>query len=372
MALLVVLLLFILVYSPGNIFSKNPAPLAPFAIRAIIDEYYVKTEHEIQIISFGVRNGHADTVIEKLLKLGNQSMPVSIHKEAGGTRTHPFWLKNPSILLFDSPENFNQSLKKFYFRHSRDTKCPPYLIYVHEAKMRDITITRKSNSAIDKTVFLIRETRQSILLATAFLFTPVACQSNQYQVINQFTRQNNRWNNSNFFVEKYRNFYNCTLFINRLRENNYPFIYSIMAEALNFSMKDSNDRVKSLEKISFYFKPVNDLSPDRLNMFMIHSESRKILVPPGELYGDYEKMLLPFETITWIAIGLTISISVATIIVLKLRPKEIQRVIFGSNNSSPLMNFISIVLNGSQHTPLLETAPRICLAVFLIWSLIFR
>jgi hypothetical protein len=45
MARLVVLLLFILVYSPGNISSRHPAPLAPFAIRAIIDEYYAKNEH---------------------------------------------------------------------------------------------------------------------------------------------------------------------------------------------------------------------------------------------------------------------------------------------------------------------------------------
>jgi hypothetical protein len=59
-------------------------------------------------------------------------------------------------------------------------------------------------------------------------------------------------------------------------------------------------------------------------MFVTQIEPRKILVPLGELYGDYEKMLLPFDIITWIAICLTISMSVATIIVVKLRPKEIQ------------------------------------------------
>jgi hypothetical protein len=145
-----------------------------------------------------------------------------------------------------------------------------------------------------------------------------------------------------------------------------------MAEALNFSMKIYVKRDDSFETMNFNFKGVSFSYGGRLNMFVMHIESRKILVPPGELYSDYEKMILPFETITWIAICLTISISVATIFVLKLRPKELQRVIFGSNNSSPLMNFVSIVLNGSQHTSLIETVPRMCLAVFLMWSLIFR
>jgi hypothetical protein len=310
-------------------------------------------------------------MIEELLKLGNQSMPMSIHKEAGGTQTS-IWLKNPSILLFDSPKNFNQSLGRITFRHVTDTKFPPYLIYINQAKMRDIVAIQRSNFVFDKTVFLVNETRQSILLATTFYFTPVACYSNQYRVINQFTRQNYRWDNTNFFVEKYRNFYNCSLFTKNRKKLHFSFAYSIMAEALNFSLKDLKKSIKSFETITFHFKSVGFTYGGRLNMFVMQIEMRKILVPPGELYSDYEKMLLPFQTITWIAIFLTIAISITTIIVLKLRSKELQKVIFGSNNSSPLMNFVSIVLNGSQHTTLIETVPRMCLAVFLIWSLIFR
>jgi hypothetical protein len=110
----------------------------------------------------------------------------------------------------------------------------------------------------------------------------------------------------------------------------------------------------------------------KYNYHTVDIQARKIYIPPGELYGEYEKMLLPFDTSTWIAIVMTIVMSILTILAIKLKDRLIQAVIFGRNNRSPLMNFINIVLNGGQHTTLMENVPRIFLMTLIFWSLIFR
>jgi hypothetical protein len=99
---------------------------------------------------------------------------------------------------------------------------------------------------------------------------------------------------------------------------------------------------------------------------------QKIFIPPGELYGDYEKMLLPFDLSTWIAISLSFFVSFFAILAIKWLSPNNQELYFGMNNRSPLMNFVSIMINGSQTNNLIENVPRIFLMTFMFWSLIFR
>jgi hypothetical protein len=93
---------------------------------------------------------------------------------------------------------------------------------------------------------------------------------------------------------------------------------------------------------------------------------------PGEIYGDYEKMLLPFDGFTWTGIILVILAGLVVIFIINCFKPSNQELIFGRNNRSPLMNFISIILNGGQANSVVETVPRMLLVLFIFWSLIFR
>jgi hypothetical protein len=57
---LAVLLLFILVYSTSSAIIRAPEPLGPLAIKAVIDDYFVNNVHEVEILSFGLKNGKAE------------------------------------------------------------------------------------------------------------------------------------------------------------------------------------------------------------------------------------------------------------------------------------------------------------------------
>jgi hypothetical protein len=367
MTRLAVLLLFILVYPTVTAKSKGSDSLAPHAIKSIIDEFYAKNVHEVEVINFGKKNGQGSRIIEKLLSIGDQSIPVRVTRDA---RNLPkVELKAPSILLFDSPENMNQVYTKivihpfFNIRHH-------HLFYVPEIGVKELQVSASKTIVLDNIDFLVNETRHSIELVTAFWFTPEACHKNQFRVINRFTRERKRWESSNFFEEKYRNFHQCPI---EMRTEDIEPFELMLADELNYTVKVANfNKLDAVTPITFYLMYLQSHLIKIYNLHSIEIEQRKIFIPPGELYGDYEKMFLPFDTSAWIAIGVTILLSVSTTIVIKWKLPKIQTAVFGSNNRSPLMNFVSILINGCQMTNLVENAPRLFLLNFLFWSLIIR
>jgi hypothetical protein len=169
-------------------------------------------------------------------------------------------------------------------------------------------------------------------------------------------------------VEKYRNFHGCPLEYRR----GYEKLYSVFGNALNFTLEYKKRHLTINDTVMFsigyyYGNMMDDMIP-----FVTAFESRKIYIPPGEIYGDYEKMLLPFDKSTWIAIAVTIIMGILGILIIKRLTARIQERFFGANNRSPLMNFIEILINGCQHTNLVQNAPRFFLLNFMILSLIIR
>jgi hypothetical protein len=359
-------LLFILVYLTATAITKPPDSFSHLAIKAIIDEYFAENVYEIEIINFGVRNGRGEKTSDELLRLGNPSMPMRISRD---DREHPesvdFKLKTPSILLFDSPENFNQTQSRIVFQHGH-LISHPHLVLVHNATIDDLQVAADKNHTIDKTIFLVNETRHSISLATSFLFTPEACYTNRFKIINRFTKLQNRWENSNFFVEKYSNFHGCPL------ETFFKKKEDLFSEILNYTHGKLNLNIQINETISMRNTALTIETLQNFNAYAVFQFSQKIFIPPGELYGDYEKMILPFDPLTWIAIGLLIFVSFFAILAIKWLSPNHQEIYFGTNNRSPLMNFISIMINGGQTTNFSDNAPRIFLLTFIFWSLIFR
>jgi hypothetical protein len=63
---LVLLLLFILIYSP--LLDGSKTSLAPAAIKSIIDQYFANNVQEIALVNFGRKRGDGQRTVKKLLK----------------------------------------------------------------------------------------------------------------------------------------------------------------------------------------------------------------------------------------------------------------------------------------------------------------
>jgi hypothetical protein len=227
--------------------------LDPIAIKAVIAGYFAENVYEVEVINFGVENGEGDGKIESLLRLKIQSIPITATRSVReNLLPGEYELQKPSILLFDSPKNFNQTQPQIVFQ--RGIESHPHLVYVPNATVNEIQVVSYKNHTIDKSIFINVE-RDTIELATAFLFTPDACHSNQFKVINRFNRKK------------------------RVRELQVgtPF-ETFCKEEITFA-----PAMLSYEILQTY------------NSYIVLVDAQKILIPPGELYGDYEKMFLPFD-----------------------------------------------------------------------------
>jgi hypothetical protein len=342
--------------------AETPRSIAPHAIAAMIDGYFARNVHAMEIVNFGQKNGRSEATIENLLKLVDVSVTMKV------TTPHPdsndFKLNTSSILLFDSPENFNRTQNRIVFQHG-NLISHPHLVYIHNASMDDIQVAANKNHTIDKTMFFVNETCESIELATSFMFSPSVCHKNQFRVVNRFTRRQKRWEKSEFYQTKYKNFHGCPFEIPWNRG-------SFLAHVFKFTSKETIHQVSVANTVTAYIDIITPREILDVSSYVSDIQPRKIYIPPGELYGDFEKMLLPFDTPTWIAIVLLILMGIVSILIIKLKPPEIQEVVFGRNNRSPLMNFFDIVLNGGQQNAMVENVPRILLVTFIFWTLIFR
>lgn len=171
---------------------------------------------------------------------------------------------------------------------------------------------------------------------------------------------------NDFFPPRYQNFYGCELVIS-FSDNQEPAFIVDLHE--NGTLHVEGYAIEIIKELSKYFnytitynpfiynrkeyykqtvKPdlslllleisaVNDVSRNDLS-HPIHMDQHFIAITRGELYTPFEKLFMPFELEVWICFVTTFIISVITILVLKLLPRNIQTFVFGKRIWTPLMN----------------------------------
>jgi hypothetical protein len=365
--------LFILVYSVDSIKVKSSDSLAPYAIKGIIDQFAAGNNREIEIINFEEKNGEGEKILERVFKLENFSITIETLKTTGKNfELFGRFLAINSIFVFDSIENFIQSIE-YFFVYSEIPDLPHFFIYVPGQTIQTIEpfLTAAIHTRISA---LVHESPQSIELTTPFFLTPEACRKLQWKIVNRFSKTRMRWENSVFFVDKVRNWHKCPMMLQYYEGKYETELFSIFANHLNFTPVKTNETHIDFRRFLFSLSRgvTSAVKGNFYRMKFMHFEQSKIFIPPGELYGDYEKMLLPFDNLTWIGIVLTIFGGVVVIVVIKWLSPSNQELYFGRNNRSPIMNFISIILNGNQNDSLAENLPRMLLMLFIVWCLIFR
>jgi hypothetical protein len=270
-----------------------------------------------------------------------------------------------NFLEFDHNISWMKSENKLT---AQDHNIKPHLVYIHGSVDKDLEILKNKLSEIDKVVFLANEGEDSVELVTSFRFKPKSCNEIQFSVINRFTRRKMRWENSNFFVDKFKN-NKCLI----MTENSFLMkLDSLMIDILNATAIRKQD-VKAKENVGhLYVTTVLTREHVVWLSYVFDMTTLNIFIPPGELYTEYEKFFLPFDDGAWVAILVTILGTLVAIQVIKRLSPRVTEMVFGKNNKTPVLNFVSIILNGSQHTALVENSARMFLMVFILWSLVIR
>jgi hypothetical protein len=97
-----------------------------------------------------------------------------------------------------------------------------------------------------------------------------------------------------------------------------------------------------------------------------------IVITPGELYTSYEKILMPFDALTWYFLTLTVFMALLIIFLVKQLNKSIQNMIFGANVRHPMFNVVAIFFGMGLKKHSAHNFGRIIMIIFVFFCLIIR
>lgn len=346
--------------------------LAPLAISSIVNNYFVKSESEIDVIYFGVRGGVSEAFVQEILR--NKQETIAIKLSKGGKE---FSWKNrlniSSITIFDSPQNFKEMAKSIKWL-SNSKRRYKHLVHAPQLSRTDIINNIQDGFSIDNVNFIMNENDQSIELVSSFMFTRNKCHSNQLETINRFMKNTSRWVSRNFYPKKYQNLYGCILDVGIYAESRIIQSLKTIAKSFNFEINLIPIRAgEETSNLDLIFKQMASVNRNHLISSVPHLIDRvAFAIPPGELYTPLEKMFLMFEFEVWIAIAITLLIGLVIIQLINCFSPKIQSFVFGKKIQTPTLNMISIFLNGGQLKVPGRNFARFIFILFIAWSLIIR
>lgn len=365
------LVIFLLSCSLFSVELKVLQAPAFAAINNLLHRDFASFSGRVDFVSCGKHNG----LIDQLLRHVDGSLSIQVKSCVAEQIT----LSTSSVVIFDSPENFEETIDRISWRYHNSTQYR-HMVYIRNGTTRDIEDAIKDGWSLEKVAFLVNETEKSIDLATSFMFTEEKCCQNQLVTINTFRKDTTEWENDNFFPEKYQNMHSCTL--KQLTMDSYGSlgfkVMREMSEKLNFKVHTT--KVDSWEKFSKslknHFYDFHDISSSLGDFNQAHlfvaSEQTAFVIPDGTSLSSLEKLLSPFDTEVWIGILATMAITFVAVQVISLSSKKLRDKCFGQAVGSPTMNLLNVFLCGGQtKVPETDTAKYIFLN-FLVWTLIIR
>ena len=360
-------LCFVIIVNLSCCFGVKNDKLLVYSICGLLNEHFSKRRfaRHVDVILTGNENSFT---VDKILRIKNDSTNVRVNKGV------PDFLVTSTILFFDSMESFLTNIKQINFNFQQFTRYD-HLIYISNANIEELE-SLNDDVVNFNVAYLLNHTENSIDLATSFLFTKENCRKNRLVFINRFEKSTMRWKNSNFYPEKFQNLNNCTLNVGTWDSMRSEYnVFQSFRKSFNFHMnltryKDPQEMFS--DSSVDLFMQINSFADEYFLGYAYIYEMGVFFIPPGDPYTPLEKMFLPFDTKTWIAIIVTLSIGVVVIQIVNRCPVEIQHFIFGRDIQTPMVNFVSTILIGSQFKTPGRNFARFILMMFIIWCLIIR
>jgi hypothetical protein len=366
----------VLVFSFNQILCKkfeSRNVLVSAAINEIIQDYFANISSTVDIVWQSDDKTASDAIVDEICAKQNDSLTYKVSKFGEVSQIK---LNTSSIVLFDSAKSFRRLKNKVQWQ-SESTAIQKHLVYFPDANIDDFKHIR-SDFSIHNVNFLMNVTRKSIDLVTSFLFTPQKCRENQFVSINRFKKTSMKWETSNFYPNKFQNIHKCQL--NILPNKDLKNLLSIMT---------FTELVNSTRIVLDYYDPQRLEHNDLVELVFFYSQYYEIpsykkvghistidyiviYMPPSDLYTPLEKMLLPFEFEVWIAICVTLSIGFVVIQVINCMSLTVRHFVFGRTIQTPTLNFLNIILNGSQVKTAGRNFARFIFILFVMWCLVIR
>ncbi|CAG9807144.1 unnamed protein product [Chironomus riparius] len=395
------------------------------AIADICEVFYIQNSITFDVIIYGESTRHLDDVINGVLGLigGNASKSVVHFKnirffKPDLIQSAVILFKNISIL-----QDFNANTELT----NPSYKTLKFLIYCENLddfyQIPTVKMYNSDRSHVSSFQYFIVDREFFIFFVTFDHFQEKSCNLRSHRIINSFTKKSQKWtkklgnfrnfNDFNGCMLTYTDSYNANYLLNRYNKeilscarsesklNVCPklikkildrpgvkfegLVYEVfeaMAKHGNFSTKYNfitngflttkgnyfikhDIRIYSTGYFPDLIRRVHMISP-------FYDVPSGIFVTPPEFYNNFEKLLLPFDAVTWILLVATfITISIV-LFNMRFTSNKVRKFVFGLGIQTPGLNVLRIFFGIGQTKLPKESILRFILIFFVLFCLIMR
>jgi len=331
------------------------------------------------------------------------------------------------LLLFDSLSNYNEVVFRYKISEkilNRNYELNLIIRFIRNALPQQVLDLANEHQRYDSSyhveipnVFtLVNGNRSFIDLFEINNFVgdnrKGKCDQLAMSIINRFSKEKLEWEGELKQLKKRNKFNGCVIeydsssdegvYIKRIRNKQNNHIHEqthfsgYLAETVKELTNISNfnlfffDRGSSSDKEDELFEShyANNTSqyerPQLIKLYSMHRRKKQqrapliykelyFVIPKGELYSEWEKLLFAFDFITWCMIAATFVAAFGTIIIINhFAPRQVRNFVFGRNVTMPSLNILIAFFGLSQGVVPRRNFARFLLILFIMWSLIFR
>lgn len=247
--------------------------------------------------------------------------------------------------------------------------------------------------------FLINEIH-GYSLYTLEWFIHSICNKPVWLYINSYNEHLKSWNKKLKINKKFRNFHGCILsmrdplFVDAIKHYSLSReIFNAMSKKANFTAHFQMIRYNYYSDTNFTseYVPSNGYVINMYQVFFtigwlpkyeqhyfqhittpfLEDKVTFALAKPEE-YSSFEKMILPFDFLTWIFSILIFLTAFACIFIINLKSTKTQDIIYGENVKTPALNVIGIFFGISLKRLPTKNFSRIILMTFILLCLVLR
>ncbi|CAG9810542.1 unnamed protein product [Chironomus riparius] len=387
------------------------------AITEICEEYFMKKSINFDIIVFGNSTARVSKIIDQFLGQIEGKALLNIEYVQNLDTWH-YRLKNSALIFFSQSNDI-----WMFSRNSRMSnlfrKRFKFLMYFDKFHRFDPIMTKNQDDVTNvlSHQYYIVNNNEVIQFYTFEYFEVDACNMPTKVILNVYDKITQNWNQKLENHKKFTNFNKCPLIV---AENYGPFLYfnknnedllnCIRRRTRNcFALLTHFTRTRKVQGFTYDIFEIAQKIANFSTIFRFESEKHRIqqvddfpvvkifmgsvikmynyevsptvyslsgyfvfAVTPGEFYTNYEKLLLPFDDVTWILLLLTFVLAFSVIFVVKLMPKVVKTLLFGHQALHPALNILQIFFGVAQFRLPKDSVPRFILMLFIGFCLIFR
>ncbi|KAG5671312.1 hypothetical protein PVAND_001517 [Polypedilum vanderplanki] len=405
------------------------------AISDVIHEFYIKQNIKFDLIIFQESSNHINDVIDDVTKKLSKEIPINI-KQLYFWNNRMSKSAIIFIKTIENLYGLQKNPKNVIKYDENPTNLVPenlkFLIYVEEIKsFHELT---KIETVNDELLlhwqadfrfyeFFIYNDKNHVKLSANLLYSNNHCGYFKPALMNYFSKKSQKWILELENYDHFRNFYGCLLkfsvnldylfymkegptnypelinnheeiFLKLLSNENLKFygltyeLIDLMAQKLNFTYHFSISHHANYRKlygtknfvsnrISSIHLPITFIRNKKLTHFFHFSQPFVIhktyfLVSLNDLYNNYEKLMFPFDEISWILIFFTFGLTFGVTFALRQSPQRIGIVFFGRGINNPAYNALAIFMGISQLRLPTESFCRFILLMYIWFCLMIR